>query len=196
MQICKPQFVAVIGPLLLSSALWAADTHSPIPFDTEKSVMTVRVLKSGFFSAFGHEHQVSAPIRQGSFRVDDPAVELAVDSRQLQVVDKDVSEKDRAEIQQTMLGPKVLDSQQFPEIRFRSTRVDRLGDGKWVVFGDLTLHGQTHPIKVAVERDSEHYRGSAEVKQRDFGITPVTVAGGTVKVKDEVRVEFKIVGRP
>jgi len=36
------------------------------------------------------------------------------------------------------------------------------------------------------------YRGSATLKQTDFGITPVTVAGGTVKVKNEVKVEFDI----
>jgi hypothetical protein len=30
------------------------------------------------------------------------------------------------------------------------------------------------------------------LKQRDFGITPVSVAGGTVKVKDQVKIEFDI----
>jgi hypothetical protein len=34
--------------------------------------------------------------------------------------------------------------------------------------------------------------GNAVVKQSDFGIKPVKVAGGTVKVKDEVRIEFDI----
>lgn len=30
------------------------------------------------------------------------------------------------------------------------------------------------------------------LKQRDFGITPVTVAGGTVKVKDELKIDLDI----
>ena len=34
--------------------------------DTQKSVMTVRVFKSGLFSAFGHDHEISAPIRRVS----------------------------------------------------------------------------------------------------------------------------------
>ncbi len=157
--------------------------------------MTVRVFKAGFFSAFGHNHQIRAPLEQGQFRQDNPSVELVVDARKLRVADKDVSDKDRAEIQETMLGPKVLDSQQFHEIRFHSTRVDRLGDGKWMVHGDLTLHGQTRPVKVEVAGQKQHYHGSAELKQKDFGITPVTAAGGTVKVKNEVRVEFEIVGK-
>ncbi len=166
-----------------------------VAIDREKSVMTVRVFKAGIFSAFGHEHEISAAIEQGSFSEEPPSVELTVDARKMRVIDKEVSDKDRAEIQQTMLGYKVLDSEQFPEIHFRSSQVDRLGDGKWIVHGDLTLHGQTRPVKVQVEGQNGHYRGSAELKQKDFGITPVVVAGGTIKVKNEVRVEFEIWGR-
>jgi hypothetical protein len=33
------------------------------------------------------------------------------------------------------------------------------------------------------------------VRQTDFGIQPVTAAGGAIKVKNEVRVEFEIFGR-
>jgi hypothetical protein len=68
-------------------------------------------------------------------------------------------------------------------------------ENKWTAHGDLTLHGQSHPVKVDVERQDGRYRGSARLRQSEFGITPVTVAGGTIKVKDEVRVEFEIVGR-
>lgn len=181
--------------LLFSVPLWGADTPAAKTIDSEKSVMTVRVLKTGFFSAFGHEHEISAPIQQGSFTEGNPSVELTVDAHKLRVKDKDVSDKDRAEIQETMLGPKVLDSGKFQEIRFRSTQVDRLGEGKWMVHGDLTLRGQTRPVKVEVEGQNGHYRGSAEVKQKDFGITPVTAAGGAVKTKNELRVEFEIVGK-
>ena len=113
----------------------------------------------------------------------------------MRVMDKGISEKDRAEIQQTMLGPKVLDSEKFPTIRFRSTRVELLGEGKWSLLGDLTIHGETRPVKVRVEGENGHYRGTAELKQKDFGITPVTVGGGAVKVKNELRIEFDIVSK-
>jgi polyisoprenoid-binding protein YceI len=181
--------------MFLSIALWAADTTGSKAIDTAKSVMTVHVFKAGFFSAFGHEHEISAPIQHGSFSESNPSVELTVDARKLRVVDKDVSDKDRAEIQETMLGPKVLDSEQFAEIRFRSTQVDRLGNGKWIVHGDLTIHGQTRPVKAEVEGQNGRYRGTAELKQKDFGITPVTVGGGVVKVKNELRLDFEIVGK-
>jgi polyisoprenoid-binding protein YceI len=179
----------------LSSVLWAADAPAGGAIDPQKSSITVRVFKAGVFSAFGHEHEISAPIEQGSFTENPASVELTVDARRMRVMDKGISEKDRAEIQQTMLGPKVLDSEKFPTIRFRSTRVELLGEGKWSLLGDLTIHGETRPVKVRVEGENGHYRGTAELKQKDFGITPVTVGGGAVKVKNELRVEFEIVAR-
>jgi polyisoprenoid-binding protein YceI len=163
--------------------------------DTDRSVLTIRVYKAGLLGAFGHEHEIRAPIREGTFDEHKKTVDLVVDSRRLAVLDSDISDKDRAEIQNTMLGPKVLDSAEFAEIRFHSTAVDRTSDNRWSVHGDLTLHGQNHPIQVAVERLNGRYRGSAQLRQKEFGITPVTVAGGSIKVKDEIRVEFEIVGK-
>lgn len=163
--------------------------------DTNRSVMTVHVYKSGVFSAFGHEHEVSAPIVEGSFNEQQPSAILRVEARRMRVIDKDVSDKDREKIQQTMLGPEVLDSERFPEISFRSSSATRLGQGRWLLVGDLLLHGQTRPIKVQVEGEQGHYRGSSELKQKEFGIQPVSVGGGTVKVKNEVKVEFEVWGK-
>lgn len=163
--------------------------------DPQKSMMTVRVYKSGLFSALAHDHEISAPITSGTFDESTPSVNLSLDSRKLRVMDKEASEKDRAEIQQTMLGPKVLDSENFPEIRFQSTHIERRAENKWLVSGDLTLHGQTRPVRVEVEGNQGRYRGSSSLMQKDFGIEPVRIAGGTVRVKNEVRVEFEIVGR-
>jgi polyisoprenoid-binding protein YceI len=173
----------------------AADSLVSRTIDTEKSVMTVRVFKAGFFSGFAHDHEISARIEEGSFDQATASVQLKVDARKLRVVDKDVSDKDRAEIQRTMLGPKVLDSEQFPEIHFRSTRVEHITDHKWIVHGELNLHGQIRPVGVDVTEQKGHYRGMAELKQKDFGINPISLGGGTIKVKNELRVEFDIVGR-
>jgi polyisoprenoid-binding protein YceI len=122
-------------------------------------------------------------------------VELVVDARQMRVMDKDVSEKDRAEIQETMLGPRVLDSRRFPEVRFHSTAVEAAGEGRWTVQGNLTFHGLTRLVKVDVQGQAGHYQGSAELKQKDFGIEPVSGGGGAVKTKNELRVEFEIVAK-
>lgn len=180
--------------LAVAAALFAlplaAQTRA---MDPERSFFTVRVFKAGLFSALGHEHDVRAPLSEGTVQEGEAAsVQLRVDARQLKVVDPDRPEKERAEVQETMLGPNVLDSGRFPEIRFRSTAVEKKGAEHWQVRGELVLHGQTRPVVVDVERDKGRYRGAATLKQTDFGITPVRVGGGTVKVKDEVRVKFEI----
>jgi len=174
---------------------WAAPNHSPTPIDTARSSIVIHVYKAGLLSAFGHEHEIHASLERGTIDEEKQTVEFSVDSRSLRVMDRDVSDTDRADIQSTMLGPKVLDSEKFPEIRFHSITLEANGSGKWTARGDLTLHGQTHPVQVSVAGSKGHYRGSAVLHQKDFGITPVTVAGGSIKVKDEVRVDFEVVAK-
>src|SRR5262249_35605560 len=157
--------------------------------DSGRSSITIRVYKAGLFAAFGHEHEIHAPIERGTIDEGKQTVEFSVNARSLRVMDRGVSDQDRAEIQSTMLGPTVLDSEKFPEVRFHSTTVEPNGPGKWTAHGDLMLHGQTHSVQVSVTGANGHYRGSGMLRQKDFGITPVTVAGGSIKVKDEVRIE-------
>ena len=163
------------------------------PVDIQKSKLTVRVYKSGLFSAFAHDHEIDAPILRGVADISDHAsVKLEVDTRALRVMDHDTSEKDRSEIQKTMLGPEVLDSERFHEIVFQSAAVEQNGPDHWVVRGDLMLHGQSQPVMMDILRDAGHYIGHVTIKQTNFGIKPVRIAGGAVKVKDEVRIEFDV----
>jgi len=160
--------------------------------DPARSTMTVHVGKTGAFSAFGHDHEIGAPIDRGSINAAARRVELRLRAEAFRLRDPDVSDKDRGEIQSTMLGPQVLDVRRYPEIVFQSTGIDSARPGSWKIQGDLTLHGQTRPVTVAVNEMEGHYVGSALVKQTDFGITPVRVAGGTVRVNDQVRIEFDV----
>jgi polyisoprenoid-binding protein YceI len=164
----------------------------PVPIDTAKSTMTVRVYKSGALAAFGHDHEISAPIARGSVDAKAHSVELHVTASALRVNDAKASDKDRGEIQTTMLGPEVLDAQNNKEIAFQSTGVQEAGAGAWKVSGNLTLRGQTHPVSIDVRDNNGHYTGAVNLKISDFGIKQVKAAGGTVTVKDEVRIEFDI----
>jgi polyisoprenoid-binding protein YceI len=156
--------------------------------------MTVHVYKSGFLSAFGHNHEIQAPIQSGQVKESgSPSVELHIDARKLRVLDPEASDSTRAQIQETMLGPQVLDVDHFPEVSFQSTGLEPKWSEHWIVHGSLALHGKDHAITFEVTLKDDRYRGSAALKQTDFGITPVTVAGGTVKVKNEVKIEFEIV---
>lgn len=180
--------------LLVASLLTPGSARSEKrAIDVNQSRVTVRVYKAGLFSAFGDDHEIAAPIAEGT--VDDssnPSVQLRFEAAKIRVLDPQLSPDKRAEVQRTMEGPKVLDTARYPEISFRSTSIEKAGAGRWIVNGNLTLHGQTHPVLVEVSLQAGHYRGSARLKQRDFGITPVSVAGGTVKVKDEIKIEFDV----
>lgn len=155
-------------------------------------MITIHVHKAGAFSAFGHDHEISAPITHGKVDFGAREVELSVRTATLQVRDENVSEKDRAEIQSTMLGPEVLDAARNPEIVFRSRNAEQVAPGSWRLSGDLTLHGETQPVTVQVRESGGHYIGNAAFKQTEFGIKPVKVAGGAIRVKDEVQIEFDI----
>lgn len=166
----------------------------PHAIDVNRSSLKIRVFKSGAFSAFAHDHEIEAPIDEG--KIDSsasPRVDLRVDSRKMRVLDPEISVDMRTEIQQTMEGNAVLDVEHFPEISYRSTAITKTGDAHWEVRGDLNLHGKNQPVAVEVSLEAGHYRGSASFEQSNFGISPVRIAGGTVKVKDEVKIEFDIV---
>lgn len=178
-------------PLLALMACAAAWGQSK-PIDTAHSTMTVRVFKAGVLSAFGHDHEIAAPVAEGSVDAGARKVELRVDASALRVADAKASDKDRGEIQATMLGSEVLDAQNFKEIRFRSTRAEQSTPGVWTVAGDLTLHGQTRPVSAQVREKDGRYSGTCKVNITEFGIKPVKAAGGTVRVKDEVQIDFDI----
>ena len=179
---------AFLSGLLSIGMLFAAQR----PIDTANSTITVRVYKAGVFSAFGHDHTITAPIASGAADTEGRTVELKVKSAAMKVVDPNASEKDKAEIQHTMAGPEVLDTAQYPEISFRSRSVTASGGNAWSVHGELSLHGQSRPVDVEVREAEGRYRGTAALRLSDFGIKPVKIAGGAVKVKDEIRIEFDI----
>jgi polyisoprenoid-binding protein YceI len=179
--------------VLAASLAWtAAASAQQHAIDTGKSVMTVRVYKAGLFSALGHDHEIAAPIAGGTVDTAAHHVELHIHASSLRVHDRNVSEKDRDEIQKTMLGSDVLDVEHYADIVFRSGSAKPAGPGAWSVRGDLRLHGQTRPVTVEVREKRGHYVGTSRFKQTDFGIKPVKVAGGTIQVKDEIRIEFDI----
>jgi len=189
---CNTQIIAIVivGAVTLAAA--QSGTRAETPIDRERSVVTVRVYKTGLFSAFAHDHEIRAPIKSGTLNDENNGIEFTVDSRSLHVLDPKASESERAEIQSSMQGAQVLNSEKYPEIRFQSISISEAGDHKLIVRGDLTLHGQTHSVRVDVVGSEGHYSGLALLSQKDFGITPISLGGGSIRVKDEVRVEFEI----
>jgi polyisoprenoid-binding protein YceI len=174
--------------------------------DKSLSRFTVRAFASGMLSALGHSPTIA--IRNFSGEADfDPAnpeqaslhVQIRADS--LEVTD-DINNKDRREIESTM-NQKVLESAKYPDIVFESSGVsaEQLGEGRYRVKmnGNLSLRGVTRkvPLMAQMSLSGDTLRGYGEfsILQTDFDIPLVNVAGGMLKLKDELKFNFDIVAR-
>lgn len=187
LKLCSVVLVAAIASLLP-----AQNDKAPVAQGPPGSLFTIHVHKTGFLSGFGHNHTVTAPVTRGKIDPKGLVVQIVVLTAEMKVVDPEVSASDRAEIQSTMLGPKVLDSAKFPEIRFTSIQIVPISAARYRVTGKLDLHGASRDVTLEVTGGTERYHGQTKLKQTDFGIQPVAVAGGTIKVKDEIEIEFDI----
>lgn len=179
---------AVLGTTALSATQAAAG-----PIDVRRSKLTVFVFKAGLFAAFADNHVISAPIASGTITTaPSPSIELVVNAADLVPLDPDLDPAKRADVRTRMLGDEVLDTGKFPTITFASTAIEPAGPDRWNVSGRLTIHGVTRVVTFPVARANNVYRGDTRIRQRDFGITPIRIAGGTVSVKDELKVEFEV----
>ncbi|MFN2450410.1 MAG: YceI family protein [Candidatus Baltobacteraceae bacterium] len=161
--------------------------------DTQRSRITVYVYKRGLFSFLADNHTIAAPIARGACDAQRKTVSLAVDAAKMRVLDPALPPDKRASVQANMLGPQVLDANRYPAIAFQSIKIEGSGKGAWTVTGGLELHGRTRTMTFPVESDGAgHFTGSVMVRQTAFGMTPVRIAGGTVSVKDDVRIAFDI----
>jgi polyisoprenoid-binding protein YceI len=67
------------------------------------------------------------------------------------------------------------------------------GSANGAIEGTLTLHGTSRPARLQVVSPAQgRYRGNVTVRQTDFGITPYSGFFGTLKLKNEVMVEFEV----
>src|SRR6201998_337166 len=187
----NPTFTLGVTGFFFAASLWLVSADRAI--DTGHSTLKIHVGKAGLFSAAGHDHWVTAPFAEGSFTDGDlPQVAFTVDARKLTLVeDNKLSAEQQTEIQHTMHA-KVLESESYPLISFHSTKIEKAGVNHWLVTGDLTLHGQRRPIRAEVHYAEGAYTGHSTIKQTDFGIHPISVAGGAVKVKNELEFQFVV----
>lgn len=175
--------------------------------DAAESRFTVRAFAGGFLSAFAHDHTIAirdfaghADFTYGT--VEPASLEMTIKAASLEITDK-VSTSDRQKIEGTMRD-EVLEIAKYPDISFKSTSVSasKTGEGQYQarIAGELTLHGVTRPVAMTAQLEfgdkTLRAKGGFAIKQSNFSIKPVSVAGGTIKVKDELKFTFDIVAHP
>jgi hypothetical protein len=161
--------------------------------DLRRSTVTLRVFASGVVNPLDDQHRIRAPLSEGTFDDAIPHFQIVIDGSRLRVVDPGRSEKERRQIQERMLGPEVLDIKRFRWISFHSVTIEPRSTDQWIVHAELGLHGTVRPLTMNVIRERGRYKGSVTVKQSDYGIVPVRIAGGLVTVRDDIEVDFDIV---
>ena len=183
--------------------------------DTGRSEFVVRLFKGGIGAAVAHNHAIRATEYKGeaSFDPENPTaarirVEVRADSlvadepdvRRKYGLTKPISDRDRRKIQATMLSAEQMDVNRYPTIEFRSTRIEKQSEGRYIVTGDLSIHGVTQPVTfpATVEKEDDGVRGRATIrfKQSDFGIKPYSAMFGAVRNRDEAVLYVDVIAVP
>ncbi len=169
-----------------------------------QSEFIVRANSGGLFGFAGHDHTIAirgftgeATLTRGN--IEPASLQMRIMADSLFVIDN-VKEKDRLKIEYDM-REKVLETEKYPQIVFKSTEVtvSKRDDGEYeiTIWGDLTLHGATRSVRIEAQMTLNdttlRAKGEFSLGQKDYGIKPFSVAAGTVKVKNELKLSFDIV---
>jgi len=95
-----------------------------------------------------------------------------------------------------------FDVERFPVISFRSTRVERAGDG-FQVTGDLTIRDVTRPVVLSVRDEGRGrdpwggeraaFSASVTIDRRDFGLTwNQALETGGLLVGNDIRISLEV----
>lgn len=100
-----------------------------------------------------------------------------------------------AKLDEHLLGADFFEAEKFPTATFKSTGVNVIGEGKLDVSGDLTIHGVTKPVLLAVtiNKVGEHpmakvpaagFDATTTLKRSDFGVGAyVPVVGDELAIR-------------
>ena len=171
--------------------------------DLSRSSLIAQAFATGLLSAFGHNPRLAVRNFAGEAEFD-PTTPHAAWTRMTAVADSfvvmdDVSEKDRREIERAT-REELLEAARYPEIVFQSSAVTarQAGEGRYnmKITGDLSLRGVTRKLTIDAmikfEGNELRAQGGFPLRLTDFNIRPISVAGGLLKLKDEVQLSFDI----
>jgi polyisoprenoid-binding protein YceI len=191
---------------MATSSAAISSTSIRYVIDPRASQFTVQAFANGLIAAIAHSPKIA--IRDWTGLIDvassafaDASLQIRVKAASLEVLDE-MPDADRREIHRIM-NLEVLESAKFPEITYDSTRVttDKMKEDLYGVNvrGRLTLHGVSNEqdlgAQASIGVDSIRAYGSFTLLQTDYDIRIASIAGGTLKLMDELKFSFYIVAR-
>ena len=185
--------------LLLLAVLQAAQPASPPTqtntwgADPAHSAVGFRVRHLGITWVNGTFKQWTAEL---NYDPANPEAASVVAKIQTASVDTDNERRDN-----DLRSSSYLAADSFPEISFTSRKVERAGDGRLRIAGDLTLRGVTKPVVLDAEVGGvlntprgrrTAFSATTTIKRQDFGLTMNRLMEGAQVVGDEVRITIDI----
>ncbi|WP_084154229.1 YceI family protein [Citrifermentans bremense] len=97
-----------------------------------------------------------------------------------------------------------LDVEKYPTMTFTSTKIDKKGDGKLRMTGNLTLHGVTRPVVLEVDGPSAEVKdpmgnirrgasATTKISRKEFGVVwNKALEAGGVAVGDDVDISIEV----
>lgn len=195
-----------VSPLPSDEYHRLASRHEPVlRIDPARSLVVIEVRRAGSLAELGHDHVVASRSVEGfiapragradavvalaTLEVDEPSLRRAAG------MDTQPSAADAVGTRRNMLGP-VLEAERYPfaSVAVRSSAFD---SGQRLLPVALTLHGVARTIEVPASIDVQDsvatVSGAFAVAQTDFGITPFSLLGGAIAVRDRIDVRFRLV---
>jgi polyisoprenoid-binding protein YceI len=174
--------------------------------DIRASQFVVQAFASGLIAAVAHSPKIAirdwtGEVQMSSGALQDAALQVRVKAGSLEVLDE-LRDDDRREIHRVM-NKEVLETHRFPEISYDSTEIaaEKLKDDLYriKVRGRLTLHGVSSDLgfvaQAAMGIDTARVFGTFTLLQSDYDIRIASIAGGSLKLQDELKFTFYIVAR-
>jgi polyisoprenoid-binding protein YceI len=185
----------------------AASGTKVLVIDPAQSLVTVTVRRGGPLARFGHDHVVASHTINGfaapaagradfSFRLDQMTVDEAA-LRRAQNLDTEPSPEAIAGTRANMLT-RVLEAERFPLVILHARQLPGHPAGQALELS-ITLHGVTRtvaaPARIDTTGEGMAATGTLQLRQSDFGITPMSVMGGAMTVRDTMELSYRIVAR-
>ena len=171
-------------------------------FDAKTSQFTVQAFAEGLAGIADHRPRFSVRDFSGELLFDrnnllGGSLHLPAKTRSLDLMD-DVSKHDRQSIDRVMFG-EVL----HPEVRFTSSRVvcGAVEENRYrtEISGTVLLNGveqsQSIQAQLILSEGSLRAYGEFRLRQTDYGLNIASVAGGILRIKDDLKFVFFVVAR-
>ncbi|MEC9464707.1 MAG: YceI family protein [Myxococcota bacterium] len=154
------------------------------------SLLQVTTGTEGLLAGLAHSHTIVAEAFTGQVEYDPAApskmrIDVALQSASLKVIDRDVDEATRNQIQANMV--EILQPEQHPTMRFVSDKV-KVVEGGIQASGVMTICGKQKSLTIDLQvvKSGAGHRVTTEfsLNHSDFGLEPYSAALGTIRVAD------------